>query len=440
MITTFEQALQYLFSHIPSNESRKFPGELGKERMKMVMKEIGNPQEKYKVIHIAGTSGKGSVATLTSYALAKQGFTVGLQLSPHLLDIRERVQINNELITQKKFITYLNEIIPIIDTVSNSEYGEVTYFEILVALGYYAFWKETVDYAVIETGMGGLYDGTNIVTRKDKLSVITRVGFDHMSVLGNTLPEIAAQKAGIIQTGNTVIISPQEEAVSQVLQDTAQKKNAEIVAVKEKDFTVEQVTKNGTVFVDNKRNRKISLSLIGAHQAENAQVVVEIIHTLSQQEEWTLNEEGMDIALQEAKLPGRMDIVNTESSTLIIDGAHNIQKMEAFLTALHQLYPKEKHTFLIAFKHGKDIESMIQAIEPMAKEILVTDFWIDTQDMLNISEPIDVVASYVKNVPVLAVSGVKEALKTAMAKDSRVVITGSLYFSSEIYKEIELYY
>src|SRR5690606_18700326 len=135
-------------------------------------------------------------------------------------------------------------------------------------------------------------------------------------------PEIAAHKAGIIQTGNTVIISPQEEAVSQVLQDTAQKKNAEIVALKEKELTVEQVTKNGTVFVDNKRNTKISLSLIGAHQAENAQVVVEIIHTLSQQEEWTLNEEGMDIALQEAKLPGRMDIVNTESSTLIIDGAH----------------------------------------------------------------------------------------------------------------------
>lgn len=433
MITTFEQALQYLFSHIPNNDVRKFPGELGKARMKAVMKELGDPQERYKIIHIAGTSGKGSVATLTSYALAKQGFTVGLQLSPHLLDIRERVQISNELISQDKFIAYLNEIIPTIDTVSKSEYGEVTYFEILVALAYYAFWKEAVDYAVIETGMGGLYDGTNVVDRSDKLAVITRVGFDHMSVLGNTLPEIAAQKAGIIQVGNTVIIGPQEDSAYRILQDAAKKKDAHVVAVQEKDFTIQQVTKKGTVFVDNKRNRKVSLSLIGAHQAENAQIVEEIIYTLSQREGWDLIEKNLDSALLEARLPGRMDIIQTNSSTIIIDGAHNIQKMEAFLTALLQLYPGEKHTFLIAFKHGKDIVSMIQAIEPLAKEILVTDFWVDTQDMLNISEPVDVVASYVKDVPVVTVSGVKKALKTAMAKDNRVVVTGSLYFSSEIY-------
>ncbi|HRN95876.1 MAG TPA: Mur ligase family protein [Candidatus Levybacteria bacterium] len=436
MITTFEQALSYLFSHIPKNEIRKFPGQLGLERMNVLMEKLGSPQEKYRVIHIAGTSGKGSTATLTSHALASQGFCVGLQLSPHLLDIRERVQINNSFISKEKFIKYLNEIVPSVEEVSKGDFGEVTYFEILVALAYYSFWKESVDYAVIETGMGGLYDGSNVVKRQDKISVITKIGFDHMAVLGNTLPEIATQKAGIIKQGNTLITTQQEEVVQAVLSKQSEEKKAFLTVLQRSEYEVTAISENGTEYIDKKRNKKRQLSLIGKHQAENAQLASEIIYQLSKQDRWEVDEQKLAQTLKSITLPGRIDIVHLGTNTLVIDGAHNTQKMNAFLEALAHMYPDQKHIFLVAFKHGKDIQSMIEKIEVLAKEIIVTDFWVDTQDMLNISEPVEIVASYVTKVPVTTIPGTKEALEQVIKKDTKIIVTGSLYFASEIYKII----
>lgn len=434
MVTTFEQALHYLFSYIPKTEMRKFPGEIGIARMRELMHQLDDPQNSYRVIHIAGTSGKGSTATITSHALVSQGFKVGLQLSPHLLDIRERVQINNTFISEEKFVKYLNEIIPAINAVSHGEYGAVTYFEILVALAFSAFKREGVEYAVIETGMGGLYDGTNVVTRHDKCAVITKIGFDHVGILGDTLPEIAAQKAGIIQEGNTVVIAPQEESVMKVFVDQASQKHANYITLNTDDYEVKRISEIGTQYFDKKRKKERRLSLIGAHQAENTHVVYEVIETIAGQDQWSIKSEDLDRAIQEVKMPARFDIVQYEQAHLVIDGAHNTQKMDAFLSALTSLYPEEKHVFLVAFKHGKDIQAMIESIEPLAKEIIVTDFWVDSQDMLNISEPVESVASYVKTVPVSIASGVDNALKIAVSKHKKIVITGSLYFASEIYK------
>lgn len=434
MIKTFEQSLQYIFSHIPKTEMRKFPGEQGLARIKELLSSLGNPQDQYKVVHVAGTSGKGSTSTIISHGLVSQGFKVGLQMSPHLLDIRERIQINNSLISEEKFVTYLNEIIPAIEKISNGEHGQVTYFEILVTLAYYAFWKESVEYAVIETGMGGLYDGTNVVHREDKIAVITSIGFDHMSVLGNTLSEIAFQKAGIIHSNNTVITTQQEESAQAVISSQAEKMNAPLTVLQPSDIKLVEVSESGTWYVDTKRKIERHLSLIGKHQAENAQLAIEVVYQLAKRDAWKLDEQKLEQALDVVTLPGRMDFVTYNGKQLLVDGAHNTQKMDAFLSALSQIYPGKKHTFLVAFKHGKDISSMIESIEGLAKEIIVTDFWVDTQDMLNISEPIETVASYVKLVPVTAISGTRQALECALEKDDHVIVTGSLYFASEIYK------
>jgi dihydrofolate synthase/folylpolyglutamate synthase len=436
MISTFEESLKYLFSHIPKTEMRKFPGELGLARMKFLMDKLGNPQEKYKVIHIAGTSGKGSTATLISCGIQSQGFTVGLQLSPHLLDIRERIQVNNELLSKVKFVQYLNEIIPTIENVSKSELGEVTYFEILVALAYYSFWKENVEYAVIETGMGGLYDGTNVVNRKDKVSVITKIGFDHVGVLGNTLPEIATQKAGIIQEENTVIVAPQDSSVEAVFSGTASQKHSNHIQLREQDYEVKNISESGTIFVDNRKDKEITLSLIGAHQAENGYVATNVLEYVSQRDKWEIDEKKLMDSFKLVHMPGRMDYVEYKDTTLIVDGAHNTQKMTAFLTALKTIYPNEKHVFLVAFKHGKDIEAMIKNIEKYASEIIVTNFWVDSQDMLNISENPEIVESYITNCPKVTISGVTESLDYASSKSKRVIVTGSLYFSSEVYNKL----
>ena len=265
MIATFDQAQDYLFAHIPKSTGRKFPGEAGLERMRTLAEVLGNPQEKYQVIHIAGTSGKGSTAAMISTMLTSHGFKIGLQVSPHLLDIRERVQINNELLSKEKFVTYLNEIAPHVEKVSRGDCGQVTYFEILVALAYYAFWKEEVVYAVMETGMGGLYDGTNIIQNPEKLAVITRIGHDHTSILGKTLPEITQQKAGIIHQGNMVITVDQPESMLNVIKKAVEKQHSLLKIIRKKDFSVISVTEQGTEFYDCLRKQTVHSGLIGAH-------------------------------------------------------------------------------------------------------------------------------------------------------------------------------
>lgn len=434
MVSNFEQSLKYLYSHIPQSTGRMFPGEAGLNRMRSLAKALGDPQEKYKIIHIAGTSGKGSTSTVLSHLIKSQGFKVGLQLSPHIIDIRERVRINNQLLDKKKFVNYLNEIIPAVEKISKEKYGPVSYFEILVALGFYTFWKEKVDYAVIETGLGGLYDGTNIVKNKNKTNVITKIGYDHMAVLGNSLKEIAQQKAGIIQNGNVVITINQEKEVTEKISEFSKIKKSPLTIVEKTDFEVLKITESGTRVYDKKRMQEFMIGLIGKHQAENSMLALETVYKISGRDNWEVNEEKLFKSLQKLRFPGRVDIVSYKDKTLVIDGAHNMQKMSAFLSTLESLYPGEKYVFLLAFKHGKDIKPMIELIEKYTKEIVLTEFWVDTQDMPNISEKSGSIKKFIKVVPFKEFSQPQKALDYVMSREQKVIITGSLYFASEIYK------
>lgn len=249
MIDSFAKAKKYLFDHIPTASPQKFPGELGLKRTKYLLQLIGNPQEKIKIIHVAGTSGKGSVCFYISRLLQTSGFKVGLHISPHLVDVRERCQINNKLIDEKTFYQSLNKIVPYVDQVTKSKYGKPTYFEILVALVFSIFSQRKVDYAVIETGLGGLLDGTNVVSRKDKLCVLTKIGFDHMTILGNTLTQIARQKAGIIQKNNQVISINQQTSVKKVIEKKAKTTGSQLLFIK-KGINFEKIApfKNGLIY------------------------------------------------------------------------------------------------------------------------------------------------------------------------------------------------
>ncbi|HWS49213.1 MAG TPA: Mur ligase family protein, partial [Candidatus Methanoperedens sp.] len=184
-IIFYKEVLEYLHQSIPKGKLR-FPGELGLERQKFLLKCLDNPQNKYRVIHIAGTSGKGSTASYLSQLLEKHGFKVGLTVSPHILDIKERVQINNKNISESDFVLMLNKVIPAVEMAKKTGLGEPTYFEIMVTMFFYAFYYFKVDFAVVETGMGGTFDGSNVVALENKLAVITRLGLDHTGLLGNT--------------------------------------------------------------------------------------------------------------------------------------------------------------------------------------------------------------------------------------------------------------
>jgi dihydrofolate synthase / folylpolyglutamate synthase len=440
-IDTFEQAEKFLLSLIPQEYKKRFRGSWGIEKTKYFLSLLDNPQEKIKVIHIAGTSGKGSTSYLTSLLLTSHGKKTGLHLSPHLVDLRERFQINNEFLGQVQFVGYLNEILPAFEKVKSSEYGQPTYFEFLVVLAFYIFEKERVDYAVMETGLGGWYDATNVIENSSKVAVLTKIGFDHTEILGDTLEKIALQKAKIIQKYNLVISIDQQKEAKIVIQNIAQEQNTQVHFVEhKKNFQTIVLHPHYTIFdfsYESFSLQDVKLSLLGSHQVENASVALTILYVVSQRDEFILEEGKVRLALESARFPGRLEIFKQHGKTIIVDGAHNPQKMETFLKNLVQIYPNRKFQFIVAFKKEKDIESMLKLIAPHAEKILITSFFQDSQDMVNISEPVEKVAESLQKLNFSnfeIIENPKHILFEISKREAHYsVITGSLYLLSEIY-------
>ena len=410
---TFDDAEKFLLGFVPKRDSQKFPGQLGLDRTKFFLELLGEPQEKLKIIHIAGTSGKGSTAYMASLILAKLGFRTGLHLSPHLRDIRERCQINNRLISKEKFVSYLNDVLPAIRKTGKSSFGRLTYFEVLAGLTYYIFWEKKVDYAVIETGMGGFYDGTNVAEGKDKIVVLTKIGLDHTNILGKTIKEIAAQKAGIIKENNTVVSTVQPEEAKKVIDMACRRRNA----------VVHYVT------------GKVKTGLAGEYQQSNAALAVKAVEMLGRREGFDCSRKKIGSILLSARFEGRFDTRKINGKTVVLDGAHNPQKMAAFVKSLKKMFPRKKFHFLIAFKKGKNFRGMLRHMLPVAESIAITSFFI-SQDMANLSEKPENIGRW------LGRSGHREyevagepkrAFRQCMKKDGILVVTGSLYLLSEIY-------
>lgn len=398
------------------------PGGLGDgahnfARMQELMHHLGNPQNSLKVIHIAGTSGKGSTCVTVSSLLHAHGFKVGLTVSPHMLDLRERTQINNQMISEKKYCQYLVEMMPAIEAMKDSSYGSPSFFEITMAHAYYTFYKEQVDYVVIETGMGGRYDASNVVDREDKVVLLTRIGLDHIEFLGNTLEKIATEKAQIIYEGNQVFSVPQEHDAQHVIEQISQQKKAHLKII--------DVQKS------------IKTSLEGEYQKENVSLAIAGLYYLSKRDHFSYNQQKVSQVLQNLHFLGRFDIREIEGKTVILDGAHNPQKMEAFVTSLVKKYPDEKFDFLVAFRKGKDFSEMLQHIIPYAHTITVTEFGLNDQGMHTQPESMKSIEHLLheKNYyDYVLISPSSKALKQLIKEKKRkIVITGSLYLLSELY-------
>lgn len=441
-ISTYSTALHFLNSHIPRGPQMTFPGEHGLNRVRTFLSLLGSPQNKVKVIHIAGTSGKGSTATILSRLLRAAGFTVGLHVSPFFIDIRERMQINNVMIPKREFVCYLNAVMPAFHRVGKGRFGSPTYFEALTALAYYVFSEKRMDYAVVETGMGGWYDATNAADDPNKLCVITRIGLDHTSVLGTTEGEIAYQKGMIMHRGNRVIALFQKEEVNDTLIRVAEEQGAFLEFVKEsREYGSVAPQKNATYFDfahEGIKLKRLCLGLRGGYQAENASLALCACLFLAQRDGFHLSDELIRKTLKKVSYPGRFEVRSIRKRKLILDGAHNPQKMGAFISSLRKLYPTERFDFLISFKKGKDYRKMIDIIVPVAKRIIVTSFFYDKEDLVHLSEDPAVIVRMIKKTGFKngkAVTSTKEALLKVLVADKKrtVVITGSLYLLASLY-------
>jgi dihydrofolate synthase/folylpolyglutamate synthase len=391
-------------------QSKKLHGDdLTIERMWPLLEKLGKPQQKLSVIHIAGTSGKTSTAYYCASFLHKSGFRVGLTVSPHIDSILERIQINLEPISRQEFEVSFSKFYGIVKQLDL----QVSYFELLVAYELWYFARAGVDYAVIETGMGGLHDATNVLQRADKVCIITDIGFDHMHVLGSTLSAIASQKAGIIHAGSAVFMYEKEPECMKPILDRAREKNANL-----------NVVRNSSI------DHTVALPLF---QQRNRYLALQAVAYLAKRDGFVLR----SVAVEDVAIPARMEIVQSaKGKVLIMDGAHNPQKIQAFVESFQDMYGDVKVPVLLALKKGKDFEAIVDALAPIVSECIVTTFTSVSVASMQAHNPLQL-QKYLQTKKsiqkVYVEQDVSEALKLFLAIDSPVcVVTGSFYLIAEI--------
>lgn len=439
--------MAYLYSFIIDRQTIKHSGIKGIKRTRYLLKQLGNPQEKLHVIHVAGTSGKGSTCYLINILLRVHGFKVGLQVSPHLLDIRERFQINNQLVNQGELIKIFKDIKPLVEKCRSSKWGRLTFFEILVAFTFYFFAKQKVDFVVMETGLGGLYDGTNVVENPNKIAVITRIGLDHQWILGRTYHAIAQQKAGIVHKGNILITIKQKSTVLSVFKKTCQEKDARFIQLKPiVNFKNIEVSKINTSFDFSYQSlilTKLNLGLLGKHQAENTSLALTTLYELSRKYKFFIKQEAIRKVLITSHFKGRGEICKINGREIIIDGAHNPQKMKALINFLKLTYPKEKFTVIMAFSRGKKqvatIRTMLKQLIPIANKIFLTNFHLEGQDFVHQAVAPEFIKKILKRLNYFSyqiIHDQQQSFHEAIVREScPILVTGSLYLISSFYKQ-----
>ncbi|MEW6085108.1 MAG: folylpolyglutamate synthase/dihydrofolate synthase family protein [Chloroflexota bacterium] len=435
----YKNALEYLYSFV--DYSLKHSSELAKaefnlDRMFALMEELGNPQTKYPIIHVAGTKGKGSVSALCASGLKVAGYKVGLYTSPHLLDFCERIQINGEPISHEFLVELVEEIKPAV-----AKIPKLTTFEITTVLGFLAFAKQECNAAVIEVGLGGRLDATNIVT--PQVSVITSLSYDHMAVLGDTLAKIAGEKAGIIKKGVPVVSSTQKEEALEVLERVATEKSCPFTLVG-KDISYESVSTSLDGQVVSIRPSKsirgysttndieLKIPLLGSHQLENAATAYAALKVSGLE----ISDEAIQKGFAQVKWRGRFEIARREPP-MIFDSAHNEDSFAKLRETLETYFPGKQVYLIFGASEDKNIPGMFAAMKPKIQRLIVTR--ADHPRALEEEKIVELARQ--AEIEYEAVSPVESALARALelsAKDGSIVLSaGSMFVTAEVMRAWE---
>lgn len=387
------------------------------DRIRPLMDRLGNPEDQIPIVHIAGTSGKTSTAYFMAGLLQAAGKRVGLTVSPHVDSVTERVQINGKPLADELFCSYLGEFLDIVGRLT----VKPSYFELLYAFSFWVFGREKVDYAVVETGMGGLHDATNVAGRADKLCIITDIGFDHMHVLGHTIKEITAQKIGIVHEHNPVVMYRQSDEVSEVVEAWVAQHQAELHVTTQE---AEQATTGGGFAPG-----------LPAFQRRNWLLAYAAYRFLQERDGLAGLTPGQLQATQAIQVPGRMDVRRIAGKTIIMDGAHNEQKMATFLDSFKALYPDVTPAVMIALKEGKEPATVAPLIAPLASRIIVTAFHT-SQDLPARSIAPETLAALLKAAGAAAIQvepDMQRAFNALIDGPENVcIVTGSFYLLSQL--------
>ena len=329
----------------------------GLHRVQALLDKMGNPEKKLKYVHIAGTNGKGSTASMTASILQKAGYRTGLYTSPYIYRFHERMQINGEQISDEDLVEITEMVKPLASSMEQSP----TEFELVCCIAFEYFARKQCDIVVLEVGLGGAFDATNVIDVPE-VAVITNIGLDHTEVLGNTVEEIARTKAGIFKEGGSAVVYRGAPSVEQVFEEICREKN---ISLRKADFDglcLKAHSLDGQVF-DCGDRKDLVLPLLGDHQLHNAAVVLSIADALIQRG-WKITETHIREGLRDVKWPGRFDIVSREP-LFIIDGGHNPQCIEALVKNIEDYLIDRKVVALTGVLGDKDYADMYKPVMPL---------------------------------------------------------------------------
>lgn len=363
----YNEALDYI------HNTNKFGVVLGLENITKLLDLMGNPQKDLKFIHVAGTNGKGSTSSYIATILKEADYEVGFFTSPFLEVFNERIRINNENIPNDDLAEVTEFTKVAVDKMLKEGFNHPTEFEVVTAIALEYYKRKQVDFVILEVGMGGRYDSTNVI-EKSLISVLVPIAMDHIDVLGDTLEKIAYEKAGIIKENGLVVSYPQEPEAKKVVEEVAKEKNAKLVTVPTENLNIKEMNELGSKFDFKFKDydfKDLQIRLIGKHQAFNASTAITTLLTLKEEGEINLTEEQIRTGLEKARWMGRLELLKT-NPRFIIDGAHNMQGIEALKKTIDEVFEYDKLILGLGILADKDVENMIAEMAPVGDEIIVT--------------------------------------------------------------------
>lgn len=416
------------------NSSIKFGSNYGLTRTEKILELLGNPHKMIRCIHVAGTNGKGSTTAMISKILINAGYKVGMYTSPYLEEFEERIQINGVNIPKSKLSEVITRVSIAVEQVISLGYDHPTEFEIITCAAFLYFFIEKIEVAVIEVGLGGRLDSTNVII--PIISVVTSISYDHMQILGDTLQEIAFEKAGIIKKGVPVVLYPQEEESLKVFEKVCSDKRAKLIKV-EKDcveFIGLYGFKQRIRIETSKELYDIELSLLGEHQKLNCATAIYVIEEL-QRMKFNITKDNIKDALKNIKWPGRLEILNTKP-LIVIDGAHNIDGIKNLKASIEKYFKYGKMILILGILADKQVIEMVKTIAPLAEKVITVT---PHSDRAQLCYDLKKVVKQV--VPdCVAIEDYESAFKKGISycsEDDILLISGSLYMVGDMRKIIK---
>ncbi len=433
----YQQAIDYLSSYtdyevVPRLAHTAANYDL--RRVDELLSLIGNPHLKARSVHIAGTNGKGSTAAMIASALTASGYITGLYTSPHLHTWRERIRVGRELISEDELSALVTRLQPEIEAVNErATYGRLTTFELLTTLAFAHFAGKGAQFQVLEVGMGGKFDATNVIT--PEVCVITAISFDHTEVLGSSLAEIAVEKAGIIKPGCVVVTSPQLDEADSVLEDACVNRGTKLIKTG-RDVTGQSTGLDGNRQLLQVKGRlasyELSIPLLGRHQVDNAATAVAALEVLTEKG-FNISPASISHGLAQVSWPGRLQILSRRP-LIVVDGAHNPSGAQKLRESLAQYFKFARAILVIGASEDKDIAGIVSQLAPLFNRVIVTH-----SRHPRVKAPAAIAAEFARyGVETETADNVPQALSraTALASDQDLIcVAGSLFIVAEAIEE-----